>query len=390
MIYGDRVRLGVLRGLLVGVVTTLLITGCGSDGDRVPASKLPAQPPSVTGPSYVLLRPESRSTVRVGDASREVSRLDGAQWLPNGDLLVVSHSTVRRNRSWIRVVDPVTFEPRGPKRRFPGEARVTPEGITTVNGLKIHVYPLDLSKERVIKVDSDDVETDQLGKYAEFALASQARILGGAIWVEWYVNSENDELTDHGLLRIDGSSRVDEVQRNTPISRVYTSDDGAALLLLVQDKGDEDCGGCTVKQHIAELDPDTGKVMGEYGMPDGYDAGWRVFDVDKADDEVVVNFIGKGVKLSTWKYDGEWSEVTSARDTLTRWQPSQADPDSRLIVRQSTRNDEGTLFFWPYSLTWESDGDADEVLSEADSCGQVLRDKVCTDLIMPGSLLPTG
>lgn len=374
------------------IAVLLAATGCGGGGgggDRVAASKLSGQPPSVTGPSYVLLRPEARSTVRVGGSTREVSRLDGAQWLPNGDLLIVTHSTFRRNRSWIRVVDPVTFEPRGPKRPFPGEARVTPEGITTVDGTKIYVYPLDLARERVIKVDADNIETDQLGEDAEFALASQARILGGEVWVEWYVNSENDELTDHGLLKIDDSSRVKEVQHNTPISRVYTSDDGAALLLLVQDKGDEDCGGCIVKQHLEELDPTTGKVMGEYDMPPGYDAGWRVFDLDKVGDVVVVNFQRTGVKLSTWKYDGEWSEGSSARDTLTRWQPTEAEPDSRLVVRQSTKNKEGTLFYWPYSLTWES-GDAAEVLSEADSCTRTKLMKRCADLIMPGSLLPPG
>jgi hypothetical protein len=330
------------------------------------------------------------STVRAGDEVHEVQGLIEAQWLVNGDLIIATIPPGKR-RAWMQVVDPATLEARGPRRRYVDEWRVTPEGITVVDRTRrktrITVYSLDLAESHDIDVRATDVETDQIGENAEFAISGQARTLGGATWVEWYVNSEDDTLTDHGLLRVEDGD-VREVQRNTAIARIYASTDGAALLLLRQDKGDEDCGGCVVEQNIAELDPLTGKIAGEYGMPEGYLRSWRVLALDKIGDRVVVNFQGRLGSLSTWQYDGEWSEVPNTEGVLARWQGARGDGNSRLVIRPRPDNEEGSLYFWPFALRWEAAGGTEEVVGEADSCWREDGSKRCGEVIMPGSLLP--
>lgn len=381
---------GAMRPLILGLVSALLFTGCSGAGDEVAPSTVMGTPPTVTGPSYVVLRPEDSSTVRAGAEVYEVQGLIEAQWLVNGDLIIATIPPGKR-RAWMQVVDPATMGARGPRRRYVDEWRVTPEGITVVDrtgrNTRITVYSLDLAESREIDVRATDVETDQIGEDAEFAISGQARTLGGATWVEWYVNSEDDTLTDHGLLRVE-DGEVREVQRSTAIARIYASTDGAALLLLRQDKGDEDCGGCVVEQNIAELDPSTGEIAGEYGMPEGYTRSWRVLALDKIGDRVVVNFQGRLGALSTWQYDGEWSEVPNTEGALARWQAAPDDGDSRLVIRPRPDNQEGSLFSWPYALVWESAGDTEEFVSEADSCWRADRLKRCGEVIMPGSPLP--
>ena len=379
-------------GLVVALLFPMLLRGCGDAGDEVAPSTVSATPPIVTGPSFVVLRYDGISTVRAGEAVHEVAGLIEAQWLVNGDLIIATIPPGKR-RPTMQVVDPATMEPRGPRRPYIDEWRVTPEGITVVDrtgrDTRITVYSLDLATDREIRVTAADVETDQIGPNAEFAISGQARTLGGATWVQWYVNTEDDTLTDHSLLRVEGGE-VREVQRNTAIARVYASTDGAALLLLRQDKGDEDCGGCVVEQNIAELDPRTGEIAGEYGMPEGYTRSWRVLALDKIGDRVVVNFQGRLGALSTWQYDGEWAQVPNTDGVLARWQSAPADGDSRLVIRPRPDNQEGSLYYWPYALVWESDGESEEFVSEADSCWRVDGFKRCGELIVPGSLLPWG
>jgi len=356
----------------------------------VAPSTLSGTPPDVTGPSYVVLRYDDMSTVRVGGVVHEVPGLIEGQWLVNGDLLLARIPPGKR-RAWMQVVDPATMAARGPRRRYVDQWRVTPEGITVVDrtgrNTRITVYSLDLAESREIEVGAADVETDQIGANAEFAIAGQARTLGGATWVEWYVNSEDDTLTDHGLLRVEDGA-VREVQRNTAIARIYASTDGAALLLLRQDQGEEDCGGCVVEQNIAELDPLTGEIAGEYAMPEGYTRSWRVLALDKIGDRVVVNFQGRLGSLSSWQYDGEWSEVPNTRGVLARWQPASDDGKSRLVIRPRPDNQEGSLSYWPYALVWESAGEVEQFVSEAESCWREDGVKRCGEVIMPGSLLP--
>lgn len=369
-------------------LTALIMSGC-SGGEDVFESSIEPVEWRITAPSYVLYDYQGESTIVAGDARHTIRKLSGADWLPDGNLLI--HYREAR-RTWIRVVDPETMEPQGPRRPWRGEIRVTPEAITMGDFYKaagaIRVYSMDLSSVEVVRVRQKDVESDNFDQGAEFDLTDYARTLGGATWVEWYANSENDWLTDHGLLRVE-DGEVTEVQRNTAIARVYASDDGTALLLLRQNRGDEDCGGCIVEQNVAEIDPATGEIVGEYGMPDGYTRDWRVLDADKIDGRVVVAFYIDASEIRTYAYDGTWSEVPGTTDTLTRWQGSGGDPSGRLVIRQSTRNKEGSIFNWPYSLTWEDADGSHELLSERESC---LRNddhwSRCKEPIVPGSLLP--
>ena len=150
--------------------------------------------------------------------------------------------------------------------------------------------------------------------------------VGSASWVQWGdYNPDGEDVPEggRGLLRIvDGETT--EVA-TFGIVDLWPSADRAALLALRQVDG-EDCGGCVVPQEVVELDPGTGEVVRNYGMPDGYDDSWRVVALDKVDDRVAVRFYepeptdGRpaGAGAGTWSYDGSW-EVVEDNDTVTTW-----------------------------------------------------------------------
>ena len=136
---------------------------------------------------------------------------------------------------------------------------------------RITVYDLDLSHPRTLDVPDSAVETDQLEEgWATFHLYHPAYTLDGVTWALWDINSEDDFRTDHGALRLEDGEAV-EVLRDQPVVDFLPSSDGAALLMLTQDNGDDEtCGGCVVRQRVVELDPATGEVAREYTMPPCY------------------------------------------------------------------------------------------------------------------------
>ncbi|MBM0125289.1 hypothetical protein [Pimelobacter simplex] len=367
-----------------------LLAGCDNPvggvlggSDDVLAAQLPAaEVRPVPGPSYVEEVQVGRSRLVVHTPLHTTRVKGGGEtaWRPDGTVLVLGSS-------WARVLDPATGAWLSGKVRV-GEYGVTPEALTTLGGRpgRVLVHDAALGAVRRITVPSAAAETDQLGQDAEFQLHGRPYTLGGATFVEWGVNSEDDTLTDHGLFRIEGDE-ITQALRNQPLVRLWPSLDGAALLAIMQDNGeDEDCGGCKVEQKVVELDPDTGEVAADYGMPPHYDRGWRISALDKVDRVVVVQFVVRsgesGGSYQTWTYDGSWHRLEEAGDTRTRFQVGGT-------IAWSGDTGEPNR---PFTLRWTPESGQPVVLRDpAAPCPEdASYGPVCPTVSLPGSLLPLG
>jgi hypothetical protein len=393
-----------LRPLIgAALAPALVLAGCVGGTDEVADSTLPAiaeTPPD--GPAYLLQEWGPRrlvySVVAGGSAPRELERVDEAAWLRDGRLLTRratyknTDQGPRRDGTLLEILDPVTGQVLA-QSPVEGQWGIAP-GVLTLRAEfrnRLYVFTEDLDAPVVIDVADDAVATDQLtGTEAEFSLNHAAYTLDGVTWVQWGINSEDDTKTDHGVLRIEDREPV-EVLRNEPIVSLRPSRDGSALLVLMQDNGaDEDCGGCVVEQTVIELDPATGEVAAEYGMPEDYDRSWRVELIDKIGGQVVVRFaIGEaeeegdpGVSRQTWTYDGDWERVPELSEVRSWHQGG-----GRLEWQQlDTLRDEGE--YAAMRLTWlPDDGAPVEIYGESASCPVQDDQPRCPLVIAPGPVL---
>lgn len=393
-------------------LTALLLlaatAACSSPVDSEQVTASPLEPATVTlpeGPAYVWEQLGERrpaSTAVVGGHSTPIGRVADVTWLPDGNLLTRGATTQRGRRDGedvggvshgLRVLDPSTGEVIR-ARRGRGDWGVTPEAVTvrSEDRNRITVYDLDLSHPRTLDVPDSAVETDQLEEgWATFQLYHPAYTLDGVTWALWDINSEDDFRTDHGALRLEDGEAI-EVLRDQPVVDFLPSSDGAALLMLTQDNGDDEtCGGCVVRQRVVELDPATGDVAREYPMPPGYTEAWRVDDVDKIAGTLVVRFEisaasevrTTGTRFQTWTYDGSWVHLEELDNTRTWWQGGgrltyePQEPLRRLGVNP------------PYQLTWHPDDGPDQVLDIGSDCPRSEGGtQLCPPLTVPGSLLP--
>ncbi len=402
--------LPVIVALSLTAVACGAVPGSGSD-PVVPSAMEPIPVRTPPGPAYTsqaITGNRPSTSVVVAGSTTDLRPVSDADWLPDGRLLVQRRSYERSGRdigvtgTRALLVDPATGTVvRAVPGGFLADWGVTPEAITARTDDRLVVYAPDLTERRVVRVDASSVESDQVeGPDHPFSIFHAAYTLDGVTWVQWGVNSEDDTRTDHGVLRIE-DGRVTEVLRNQPVVSLVPSHDGAALLVLMQDNGeDEDCGGCVVEQRVVELDPTTGDVAADYGVPDGYDRSWRVEALDKIGEQVVVRFaLGEaetrtdpGVTRQTWVYDGDWRHLDELDGTRTTWQDG-----GRLVWTQlETRRDEGEGA--AYRLEWIPDDGPSEVLVDgADGCRRnrgamaVPRGAALCPLVdAPGSLLPPG
>lgn len=401
---------GTRTGAAAAVVLLLggcaLLSGCqllselGDDG--VYDSPLTADDLRPPGPSflqYPVWREggQSAPVMHTPAGTREV-RGSYARWTRDGDLVTGDYDVLR------------LFGADGEDARVkvpglnPDQLGVTGEAISALqfdDALTIDVFSPDLADHRTIEVPASALDTDQASdgsSDAELQLHGDPFTLDGVTWVEWGVNSEDDTLTDHGLLRIEGDE-VDGVLRNQPIVRLYPAYDGSALLLLRQDNGeDEDCGGCVVEQDLVELDPDTGEVAAEYGMPPGYDRDWRVDAVDKVGDTVAVRFrVYEGednsghAEWQLWTYDGEWTEQEALAGVRVWYQDGGRLVESPFDPEGAGNTSAGE---YPATLTWvpgeTGDISGGEVVAEPskETCRLGGREQFCGQMVTTGSLLP--
>lgn len=318
------------RSLMVALAVVGTLNGCGVD--PVPATRgTPVPRAPVTGPAYAVVSPgraipggprlvEGRRTTPLPPSTATVD------WLADGNALVGDGVTAR-------VLDPRTGRHVGRVLHIGAtQPVVSPGGITVTQPRRLRIvsYSPGLRRRGVVDVPRSALRTEQPSLdpgNADLELGD-AHLAGGATWVPWVVNSENDALTDHGVLRITSTS-VTPVSRNRPVVRLTPSSDGRAVLVLVQDRGIEDCGGCTAAQHLEEWSTVTGEVVADYGMPPAYTKDWRVTRLDKLGGRVVVGFArspgSERRATETWvRSDEGWAEVTSLRNRATSWQDRHA------------------------------------------------------------------
>ncbi|GGD08194.1 hypothetical protein [Nocardioides daphniae] len=416
----------LLAATVVALATSLAASGCSqvvdlfTGDDPVFDSALPADEREVPGPAYVLDADRARLATPSGSVT--LGALSAGAWTRDGHFLAVGADDLRLVAPTGRVVRTVERDPADPEL---GDLRwdsfsLTPNAASFLSyaaPLRIELYAPDLTGHRVIDVPADAIATDQLDpgsvSDAELHLHGDPITLDGVTWVEWSINSEDDTKTDHGVLRITGEGEdleVTEVLRNEPVVRLLPAHDGSALLVLRQRNGsNEDCGGCVVEQDLVELDPATGEVAAEYGMPPGYDRHWRVDAVDKVGDTVAVRFerrireVEEDLadddvedqdvhELQLWTYDGEWTHVQAQDGTAVRWLEGGALV--RTVLPGAGRSEAGA-----YRLHWLPDGvetvdDAGaELLFDGRSdrrCERFEERSWCPAAITPGTLLPRG
>jgi hypothetical protein len=385
----------------------MVVTGCEAiAGDaEVFDSSLPADDRRAPGPSYLQIpvwqegRPDP-AVMHTPSGTREVGEVSYAWWTRDGDLVAAAGNGLRRYAA-----DGDDARVRAPQLN-PDQTGATAEAISALHwmdSLRVDVFTPDLAERRTVDVPPGALDTDQASgdSDAELHLHGDPVTLDGVTWVEWGVNSEDDTLTDHGLLRIEGDDidDIDGVLRNEPIVRLYPAHDGSALLLLRQDNGeDEDCGGCVVEQDLVELDPATGEVAEEYGMPPGYTRQWRVDAVDKVGDTVAVRFRvyageeeGAAAEWQLWTYDGEWSEQDDLAGVRVWYQDggrlveTPIDPEG---AGQTAAGEVASTLTWVPGETGSiEDG---KVLFEPtkETCRLGQAEEFCPMLVTTGSLLP--
>ena len=300
------------------------------------------------GPTYMAL--DGRTlVVRNGEDEQRLRGASAEGWLPDGNALV----DVQPRRGRVAVVDPARGQV-SPSHHFWDPSRA----VSQVNTLNAPGLPrqllrsYDLSLELLDEVELPGTDNPEATAYNELARDYYGAVptIDGVTFAKWHDGSEWYEDGDYGVLRIEGDDQ-DNVLLNENIVGLYLSADGTGLLGLRQSSG-EPCGGCVVDQDVVEIDPSTGEIGAEYGVPDTYDDSWRVAAMDKVGDRVAVRYyaaIQRGAKFTfeqrgTWVYDGEWTMVEGSEQELTWWQG-----EGRVVARvtdDEVRRGDGFDLFW--------------------------------------------
>lgn len=330
---------GARRLVALACVVVLVGAGCGTVRDffgqpEVFDSGIEPLTLDLDGPAYTAAV-RGGLLVRNGEAGLVLPRASSAAWLPDGRVLA---STGQR----FQVVDPATG-PVGPTlTTFSStpERPVTRVGVLRGGGADQRLTSYDLDLERLGTTDLPDTDNPDATASNELVRNhyGSAPTVDGATFVEWHDSSEFYEYGDYGVLRIEGDEQSN-VLVNARIVELFATPDGAALLALRQATG-QPCGGCVVPQEIVEIDPATGEIVGEYGMPEGYGDEWRVHAVDKVGDRVAVRFyeprrdhgFPQEAPTGTWVFDGSWDLLEGTDEVTTWWQgegriEARPDPD---------------------------------------------------------------
>ncbi|QIK68227.1 hypothetical protein G7072_19465 [Nocardioides sp. HDW12B] len=355
----------VLRAGCGAAVLLALVSSCSgpsteSGEPAVLDTGIEPVPLDVAGPTYAAAVPGGL-LVRAGDEERVLPEADQARWLPGGTAMV---DRSRRSMS-LELLDVATGDlaPEEPVRirgfDLPGRS------VTQVNLLDSLREPAVLTAyspglERLWSLDLPDTDNPDAAEVSELRRGyyNVAPTIDGVTFVQWHDSAEDYEGGDYGVARIEDGAVVEDVLLNERIVALYLAADGAGLLALRQAEG-EPCGGCVVDQEVVEIDPATGEVARDYGMPEEYVEEWRVAAMDKVGDRVAVRFTETEwredpkdpddvapvtVQRGTWVYDGAWSVVEGSEDELTWWQG-----EDRVVARPAPREGDardGMQLFW--------------------------------------------
>lgn len=367
------VKTPTLRAVAIAGVL-LIASGCnGTPSDDEGSLDPPAA--SYQPPQYAAQAPGGL-LVRRGSKSRSLHDVVSAEWLADGRYLVrIEHREPCPGGA------PDACGPRPAFVLDPGSGELTRVGmglgddtvelpVATVWGLSWLTGPHQGTLSRLnpdLSRRLPDLKLPPVDGQAEARYFGETVTIGDATFIEF-----SDVIADHneeyGYLRVVGDE-VEKVLLGQRIADLWVSADGRALLGTQQLHGDP-CGGCIVDQQIVEIDPITGEITEEYGVPDGYDE-WGVHAIDKVDGRVAVRYGGTaGDRVELWVHDdGTWSLDDAGTDVLTWWQ----GPDDRLELRPDPAGgrDQARLF-WVH-------GDEETALPGENSPNP---------MEVPGSLLP--
>lgn len=371
------------RAALTALAVVLVLSGCNPEeaGDDVVGSVLRPAAPTWDGPVYALEPPtRGPATVHAGGRAHEVGGASPQWWTHDGRALAPL-------RAGLALVDPATGARLRERRLGALEVGVTPDAVTVLGypARRLSVLDPGLSRVRRVVVPGAAMETDQRSVDSVPSVVGPAFTFGDVTWARWVVSSEHEEKTDHGLLRIEGGVARD-VARNGAVLTLDASYDGAALLALLGDR-DTDRG-------VGELDPRTGELLADYGLPPGHTSGWRVEDLDKVGRRVAARFEvasdgDRGPGWQTWVYDGRWERLDDVGATRTWWQGGGRVVQVPLPSTGSAADAQVPVAVRPYRLEWRTEEQTTVLLDPGPAtCAGLYGTTYCPTVSVPGSLLP--
>lgn len=318
---------------------------------------------TIRPPQFVTRVPRSRDDdtgrgrfIGAGGETRRIASAGDGTWLDDGRYALTRYwpfkceptdEFMECSRSDERVLDVVT----GKLRPLPGVPTGAGIGISewpeeAVHRLNVQISLVDEPWFEFLTFASDMSSHERLrpppydGRRGDISRDTSSRLFTIGEWdyLRFSDNDEEDFTEDYGYLRHrHGTNRWEKVLQEQRLVAIWVSRDGSALLGLQQRRG-EPCGGCLVRQRIVEIDPEKGVIAATYGVPAGYDKSWRVGDVDKVGDRVLVQYLGRGdvpENRGVWQYDGDWSLVPGTNGRFTWWQ----GPEDRIEAVPFTRPD---------------------------------------------------
>lgn len=357
--------------------------------------------------------------LRSGDTQRVVPRATGAEWLPGGRALVRFDTPETHVQVW----DPATDSLSGdvpflePNRSVSAIARLgrskPPRGLPADEPVydepfwdepyRLTTYDLDGRELWHTDLPLTDNPAATKGNELQRSYLS-AHVIDGATFLAWHDGSEWYDSGDYGLLRVGpGGKGFSNTFVGDGLKSVWLSADGSALLATRRPHG-RPCGGCQVKLELIEIDPATGEIAADYGMPDAYTKHWDVLAVDKVGDRVAISFTEavfhdeetdvQQVLRSTWVHDDSgWSKAPDSDEELSWWQ----GPDDRIVgVPLPPERDKYGVRF---DYFWEHDGQRTPLTGGTETTWSVLehygggeseRMHYGSNASIPGQLLPPG
>lgn len=315
---------------------------------------------TIRPPQYAAEMPHAFGTtspgqvVRAGGHTRRIPQASQGVWLDDGRYLVVRGDDARMLDPRDGSLTPLRGMGRRSIWELPGEAThrlnvsaLPPAGEDAPEEQLLSFAP-DASSVRQLhpplEPDGEAGSQDLLRNVSRRVFA-----IGEWSYVHFSDNDGEDATQEYGYLRQrQGEDSWEKVLLGERLVALWVSRDGRALLGLQQVRG-EPCGGCSARQQVVEIDPVAGKIAATYGVPDDYDKSWRVGEIDKVGDRVLVRYVKRSntpQNLGVWQYDGDWSLVPGTDGAFTWWQ----GPDDRIEARTTT--DDPDVENAPVHLFW--------------------------------------
>lgn len=353
-------------GAVLALVLAFGVSACGDGGSAVFASVVEPVEVSVVAPQYVADLPRDGVLARRGDQQRTVFDGSGGVWLIDGRVVInreVSQRCPGRqddSEDCGRLSGLVLDLDGGSAGTVPGLERgakltTQPGGQTTAGRVNLRVseptfdapveitysYAPDLSTP--IRIEDPVFAEDE--QYYVKSFGRVVHSIGDWDYLRFSVGDEESTAHNGYVMRRRGTDEWTKVLVDQGILDLWVARDGSALLGLQRVDPDEDCSECDRAERIVEIDPRNGEIAATYGSPAGYDKKWKVVEVDKMDDRLLVRYRRGETNKGVWQYDGRWSLVDGTDDALTWWQGK----DDRIEVVPS---DSEVIDAPPFALDW--------------------------------------